>query len=75
MPATLETIILFGEEIEEAVQSGKYLRAALTGSRPSERRDGCKPGQTQPFRGASNPSVPAEREDTKSQQQQPAEAP
>ena len=69
MPAAQETINLF-EEIEEAIHSGKNLRAALTGSLPSGREKTAEsPARLNRSEARATSQVLAERRDTESQQQ------
>ena len=69
MPAAQETINLF-EEIEEAIHSGKNLRAALTGSLPSgSEKTAESPARLNRSEARATSQVLAERRDTGSQQQ------
>ena len=62
MPAVLETIILLGEEIEEAIHSGKNLRAALTGSLPSgSEKTAESPARLNRSEARATSQVPAEK--------------
>ena len=68
MPAAQETINLF-EEIEEAIHSGKNLRAALTGSPPSgSQKTAESPARLNRSEARATSQVLAERRDTESQQ-------